>query len=268
MDVKQVNLVYFSPTGSAETAVRLLGQAWGELPAKETDLSVVPEAQRFGSSTLVIWGVPSFGGRVPDIAAERFGRLRGDRTPCVLLTAYGNRDYDDTLLEMKDLAEEQGFLPVAAVAAVCEHSIARQYASGRPDARDRACLAEYGNAVRAAVTAWDGAAPNLKVKGNRPYKEKKGGPPMVPAAGKTCTGCMACAKACPVQAISYENVKKTDPKTCISCMRCVKVCPAGARKLPSMLLAAAGARLKAVCAEPKPNALFLADVHGGMGARP
>ena len=81
MDVKQVNLVYFSPTGSTETAVRLLGQAWGELPAKETDLSVVPEAQRFGSSTLVIWGVPSFGGRVPDIAAERFGRLRGTEPP-------------------------------------------------------------------------------------------------------------------------------------------------------------------------------------------
>ena len=259
MDVKQVKLVYFSPTGRTETAVRLLGQAWEELPAAETDLSVMPEPQRFGNGTLVIWGVPSFGGRVPDTAAARFCRLRGDRTPCVLLAAYGNRDYDDTLLEMKDLAEAQGFLPVAAVAAVCEHSIARQYGAGRPDAEDRACLAGYGNAVRAAVKAWKGAAPDLKVKGNRPYKEKMGGPPMVPAAGQACCGCMACAKACPVQAIPYENVKKTDPKACISCMRCVQVCPAGARKLPSLVLAAVGARLKSVCAEPKSNALFLAD---------
>jgi Fe-S-cluster-containing hydrogenase component 2 len=41
--------------------------------------------------------------------------------------------------------------------------------------------------------------------------------------------CGACAKVCPVMAISEEAGKsKIDPKKCISCGSCSTVCPMGA----------------------------------------
>ena len=53
-----------------------------------------------------------------------------------MVAVFGNRAYDDALLEMQDVASEIGFRVIAAVAAVAEHSIIRKYGKGRPDADD------------------------------------------------------------------------------------------------------------------------------------
>lgn len=259
MKIQKLNLAYFSPTGGTQTAVRTLAKAWETLSAEEIDLCTTPEPKTFAKDELVIFGVPSFGGRVPETALQRWEQLRGTETPCILLAAYGNRDYEDTLLEMKDFAKAQGFLPFAAIAAVCEHSIARQYAAGRPDAEDKATLLRYGSSIAEALSHQENASFTLAVNGNHPYKEKKGGAPMMPGADDACCNCMVCAKSCPVQAISFENVKKTNPELCVSCMRCVKVCPTGARHLPAQVLEGVGARLQPVCSEPKPYTLFLPE---------
>lgn len=42
----------------------------------------------------------------------------------------------------------------------------------------------------------------------------------------TCTGCAACAEACPVEAIKVEdNVAVVDADTCIDCGACAEACP-------------------------------------------
>ena len=66
--------------------------------------------------------VPSYGGRVPEIAVSRLKQMKGNGARAVLLVVYGNREYEDTLLELSDVMEAAGFSPVAAVAAVAEHS--------------------------------------------------------------------------------------------------------------------------------------------------
>ena len=40
-----------------------------------------------------------------------------------MIAVYGNRDYDDTLLEMKDILTERGFTVIAGLAAIAQHSI-------------------------------------------------------------------------------------------------------------------------------------------------
>ena len=130
----------FSPTGGTLRAAELVAGAF-PAPAARIDLTD-PSAdfhrRRFSGEDICIVAVPSFGGRVPASAAARLRRMDGNGARAVLLVAYGNRAYEDTLLELKNTLTEAGFRCVAAAAAVAEHSMLRQFAAGRPDRQDEA----------------------------------------------------------------------------------------------------------------------------------
>lgn len=261
MNISKVNIIFFSPTYSTEKITEILGKAWQEELCASIDISRFQDAEKhyeFQRDEIVYFGVPSYGGRVPSPAAERFRNMKGNKTPIVLVTAFGNRDYDDTLLELKDLAEEQGFVPVAAVAAVAEHSIMRQYAKGRPDRQDKEELAAFAEKIREKIEQMKDMenTPELSVKGNRPYRDYSG-VPMKPSAGKQCIKCGVCAGLCPVGAILAEHPEETVKEKCISCMRCIAVCPEHARSVSKPVLMAASMKLKKACSEPKGNELII-----------
>lgn len=246
----------FSPTGGTQKAADLLT---GALTEKIVRVDLTDPKANFSTVSLTeedvaVIAVPSYGGRVPAVAAERLAAVRGGGARAVLVCVYGNRAYEDTLVELEDTAKQAGFQVAAAVAAVAEHSIARQFAAGRPDAEDARQLREFAGRIQEKLTAGNYAEP--AIPGNRPYK-KAGGVGMVPKPTKACTKCGACAQACPVQAIHADNPKAVDEKTCISCMRCVSVCPQDARKVNSAMLAAAGMMLKKACSVRKDCELFL-----------
>lgn len=241
----------FSPTGGTQAVASVLtGGQVIDLTDRTFDFSSV----KLTAEDVALLAVPSYGGRVPEPAVERLGKVHGNGARAVLLCVYGNRAYEDTLSELSDVAEFAGFRVVAGVAAIAEHSIARKYAAGRPDEADKAVLQEFRAKIQAKLDTGDTTAPALP--GNRPYK-KRGVRSIVPQASKACTACGRCAAVCPVGAINPANPKETDSHLCISCMRCVAQCPVHARDLNPVVLGGLELALKPVCSTRKENELFL-----------
>ena len=250
--------VVFSPTGGTQKVADALTEVWGE-PAGRVDLSdpgtdfskVV-----FEEEDVVLAAVPSYGGRVPEPAAKRLGQIHGCHARCVIVCVYGNRAYEDTLVELQDIAGSCGFRVTAAVSAVAEHSVMHQYAAGRPDGQDIMELHDFAEKIMEKLKNNDTASGMPQIPGNRPYK-KAGGTGLVPKADKKCVGCGQCAADCPVRAISKDHLTTADTGKCISCMRCVVRCPQSARKVNGAMVSAAALVMKKVCSVKKRNELFV-----------
>lgn len=249
--------ITFSPTGGTQKVSDLFTEAFGtestyiDLTSHNTDFS----AYSFGAEDICIVSVPSYGGRVPGVAVSRISQMKGNGAKAVLIVVYGNRDYDDTFVELQDVLQSAGFVCAAGVAAVAEHSIMRQFAAGRPDERDAEELAEFAVRIRTAMET-ETLQTDLKFPGNRPYREY-GGVPMKPQAGKSCVECGLCAEKCPVEAIPTEKPSATNTEKCISCMRCIAVCPQKARSVNKALLTAGSMKLKKACSGYKGNELII-----------
>ena len=254
--MKYVQIV-FSPTGGTLKAANAVTEEWSgsvetvDLSDQNKDFS----EYSFDSEDFALIALPSYGGRVPAIAAERLKKLNGGGARCALLCVYGNRAYEDTLVEMEDIAKECGFEVKAAIAAVAEHSIAHKYAAGRPDSEDVKKLKEFsGTVLEKLQNAKEDNG--LKLAGNRPYK-KASGAGLVPKANQYCVKCGVCAESCPVKAISTEDIGTADAKKCISCMRCIKVCPHAARSANKAMVSAVSLVLKKSCSQRKECELFV-----------
>ena len=206
----------------------------------------------FTEHELVIVGVPVYGGRVPETARERLQKIHGKRTPAVLIVTYGNRAYEDALLELSDILKEQGFIPAAAAAVVTEHNIAHIYGAGRPDEKDKKEMTAFAEAVREKLKSTAGSTKllELSIRGKRPYRPY-GTLPLKISVSSACEGCGTCIRKCPVQAISRTDAKVTDESACITCMRCIAVCPKHARRLGTLMTLAIRQKLKKVCTDRK-----------------
>ena len=246
----------FSPTGGTE---KVSGLVAGALDGNTVAVDLTDSGQNFRvvsmtKDDVAVISVPSYAGRVPAVVVDRLSMVRGNGARAVLVCVYGNRAFEDTLVELEDVAKRAGFRVVAAVAAIAEHSVARQFAAGRPDAQDVSQLAEFAQRIRQKLLDGDMSEPSIP--GNRPYKQA-GGHSMVPQATEDCVSCGACAALCPVRAIDKDDPSQVNGDVCISCMRCVAVCPRGARKPNPAALAAVTKMLSRVCVERKECKLFI-----------
>lgn len=250
-----IHQITFSPTGGTSRVSERLCEGMGkemtltELCVREEKL-VRPVIE---ANDLVVISMPVYAGRVPALAVDRLRDISANGAQCVVVAVYGNRAYEDALVEMQDVATELGYRVTAAVAAIAEHSVCRMYAAGRPDETDSKELATFGQAILRKVQE-DKPHPALTLPGNRPYKEGCTGP--FPVADDSCTECGTCASRCPTGAISPDNPKGNHHTLCIGCMRCVAVCPMQARGIGERLKMLA-AHLEPLCKDRKSNELFV-----------
>ena len=244
MNIKRVYAAYFSPTGGTKAYVKAIAAALSE-DYEEIDLTrpqVREEGKSFEEGDLVILGAPVYAGRLPHLPGGIFECLKGNGAWAVLNVSYGNREFDDALLEEKEICEAQGFCPVAAGAWLAPHTFSGTIAQGRPDEEDlkkalefaaqvKGLMEDHGDEEESGDTAdQQPAAWTLKVPGNHPYKPLKTSA-FCPQAGEDCTACGLCAKVCPTGAIDKEHPSQTDPEKCIACHACLKNCPVHARKV-------------------------------------
>lgn len=244
----------FSPTGGTRKAADLFVAGWGgEVDVVDLSVQAFDGAKVvISSDDLVLVAMPCFGGRVPEVAVKRLKEVAGNGASCIVMCVYGNRAFEDGLVEMADAAEEAGFTVVAGVAVVAQHSIMPQFATGRPDGVDAERLREFGLAAK--DLAQEGMSAIDAIPGHRPYK-KAGAVPLVPAVGKDCTACGTCARTCPMTAIDGITFK-ADKDACIACMRCIDVCPADARSISKLTVKLAAASIKKVAEVRKEAELF------------
>ncbi|MBR5021016.1 MAG: 4Fe-4S ferredoxin, partial [Oscillospiraceae bacterium] len=107
--------ITFSPTGGVNRVADVLA---GALHSQWIQIDLMNETiLETTENDVCLVAVPSFGGRVADLAAQRLKGITGP-AKAIAVCVYGNRAYEDTLAELQDILTAQGMRPVAAVAAV------------------------------------------------------------------------------------------------------------------------------------------------------
>ena len=251
MNIEKWIIAHFSPTGGTKKVADAIAAGFNT-PVVEVDLTKEDSAITLGKHDALMAVLPVYAGRVPQISLEHLSALKGNEQKAVAVVVYGNREYEDALLETKDALEANGFQVIAAAAFIAEHSIVRSIAAGRPDAQDEAICRQFAADVMAKA---DNAEP-IQVPGNNPYKELKPSA-FHPAANETCVKCGACAAQCPLGAIPLDDPSQTNNDLCINCMRCVQVCPVSSRALPDAFLSMVTQMLNQNAAGYKKPVVFL-----------
>lgn len=232
---RQLSVIYFSATGGTAKVVKAVAEGINDI-YKEYNLTLPKSRENkitFDSDDLVIVGVPVYAGRVPKFLIDFFSRVEGHNTPAVFITVYGNRNYDDALIELKDTFEANGFIGISAAAFIAEHSNTRNVGTNRPDVPDLEIAKKFGANIKNRLENVDNISQlsELTVKGNTPYKERIPVPPIAPDTSEVCINCGICAKNCPMGAISNNNFKEIDSAKCIRCCSCIKKCPVNAKSI-------------------------------------
>ena len=251
MNIEKWIVAHFSPTGGTKKIADVIAAGFNT-PVAEMDLTKENSVITLDEHDALMAVLPVYAGRVPQISLERLAALKGNGQKAVAVVVYGNREYEDALLETKDALEANGFQVIAAAAFIAEHSIVRSIAAGRPDAEDESLCRQFAADVMAKA---DNAAP-VQVPGNSPYKELKPAA-FHPAANENCVQCGACAQQCPLGAIPLDDPSQTNHDLCINCMRCVQICPRQYRALPDAFLTTVTQMLNQNAAGYKKPVVFL-----------
>ncbi|MDL2210964.1 EFR1 family ferrodoxin [Bacteroides sp. OttesenSCG-928-M17] len=262
MIIENINSVYFTATNTTRRVVRHIAeQLQGNKKEYNITQSAPEENITMKSSDLLVVGMPVYSGRIPAIALPALDRFKGNGTPAIIVCVYGNRDYDDALLELKDVVESNGFKVISAGAFIAQHSIFPKVGHNRPDEKDMEQIKEFADKSAALIAATPdiSSLPEITPEGNRPYKVP-GNLPLQPKGNKQCTECGACVKQCPAQAIAADTPRKTDKNKCISCARCIMICPENARHFGGLMYKTAGVMFVRSFSERKePTVLISAE---------
>jgi ferredoxin len=264
MNIQSVKLVCFSPTGTTKAVLQGIARGIDHSVVELVDITT-PEARTKQLATsdneLLVVGVPVYMGRVPALLSQWLHSIQARNTPAVCVVVYGNRVYDNALLELKDILTERGCVPIAGAAYIGEHSFSSSdlpTAEGRPDASDLEHAEVFGRKINEKLQSASSVDHISDIPGDHPY----GGITELwnvdfIAVGDECTQCGICAEECPVGAIDADESNLIDKEKCITCCACIKSCPQNARTMKAGPVKDAAVRLNQLYKDRKEPVLFL-----------
>jgi len=273
---KKIRAMYFSGTGTtAKVTSAVAYKMWQVLDKTEDKINVSGETDDainyvkaaninfshpkvrkeehvFDENDIVVFGTPVIAGRVPNVLLKFLDTIQGGGAMAIPVVLYGNRNFDDGLIELRNILESRGFRTVAGAAFIGEHSFSKTLAAGRPDVQDMEIANEFAVKVadkilgiindndgdNAKIAAALEAAGPVEVKGCEPirpyYKPQDRAGNHINILKVTpklhadkCTGCGLCVAVCPMGSIK-EDAPGVVNGICIKCCGCEKKCPEGA----------------------------------------
>lgn len=246
MKTNRIVVVYYSATGNTRgVALKLGKQLADKLGVPMEEMNYAPPAVRkkhymFSAEDLVLFATPVYAGRVPNKMLPFVeGGFTGGDALAIPVIIFGNRSFDNGLIELRNLLEQNGFHTVAAAAVATSHVFSEVIAPGRPDETDWAVLCQFTSKVASRIQTMTEYPAPVEVPGDNPptvYYTPLGvdGKPSMFLKAKPqtyegmCDGCGICVEACPMSAISAEDPTQV-PGTCIKCQACIKICPTQAK---------------------------------------
>ncbi len=278
MENKKLSLIYFSPTSTTKKVLNAIAEGMDFPEIKQINLIKIDniKTQKFTEDDFVIIGVPVYSGRIKLTVINRLQNFEAKKTQAVLVVVYGNRHYDDALLELKDIAVKLGFFPIAAAAFIGEHSFSSlkyPIAEGRPNSEDLNLAKDFGKHIKTKMKLEESqhsedsinrnirklSSHSIDVPCNFPYKERSQKLKVKPKTDlELCDRCGLCRDVCPVDAISiFEDRIDIDENLCLYCHACVKVCPQNARIIDDERIFGFTKNLYEKCRQPKEPEIFL-----------
>jgi len=241
-----INAMYFSATDTTKKVVSGIAKKILEnIDRKKTINNIdftMPGVRikpvSFSEEDVVIIGVPVYAGRVPNVLLKYLNSITGNGALAIPVVVYGNRNYDDALIELKDILEFDGFKVIAGGAFIGEHSFSTTLAKNRPDEKDIAIVDDFANQIHRKIATQEETQTVVFVNGNQPYrkhympKNKDGRSvdirKVAPKTNSNCIDCKLCVNVCPMGSIDAEDVSKLNG-ICIKCGACIKKCPSQAK---------------------------------------
>lgn len=245
----KINKVFFSPTGGTKKIVDSIALNLQKLYSlndllKEIDFTL-PDTRKsqlsFEQDELVVIGIPVYAGRVPNILLKYLKTIKAKGSLCVAVVSYGNRNFDDALIEFNDILTDCGFKVIALGAFISEHSFSKVLAANRPDLKDLNICKDFSEKIADKLKRYsieELLNSNVEPDGQRPYRfyyvpkskegEKVDFRKIKPKTNENCIQCKVCAENCPMGSISFEDAKKIEG-ICIKCGACSKKCPVQAK---------------------------------------
>ncbi|MCM1988782.1 EFR1 family ferrodoxin [Oceanirhabdus seepicola] len=242
---KKVKSLYFSATDTTKKVITKIAETLSEnIDNKRTINNInftLPEVRNkpisFTEDDVVIVGVPVYAGRVPNVLLKYLNNIKGNGAIAVAVVVYGNRNYDDALIELKDILQSRDFNVIAGGAFIGEHSFSKKLAQNRPDEKDMKIIKGFTDKIYVKLST-ENNYDSVVVNGNKPYRQyykpiNKYGVPVdirkvVPKTNSNCNECKLCVSVCPMGSITNEDVSIISG-ICIKCGACIKKCPNNAK---------------------------------------
>lgn len=242
--MQKVCAMYFSATNTTERIVTGIAKRISEklnIPYGKFDFTIKNVRnikKEFSKDDIVVFGMPVIAGRVPNLLLKYLETVKGNGALVIPIVLFGNRDYDDALIELRNIVANNGFFPIAAGAFVGEHSFSNILGMGRPDEKDMKIAYDFADKVAEKISLGKNIEKSVEVKGQTPLRsyyqprDSKGNPidirKVKPKTNNLCVNCKLCVVVCPLGSINYNDVREV-PGICMKCCSCVKKCPTGAK---------------------------------------